>query len=101
MFGHEVGGRRAALVDAAAATLRDRHEAMAEVATQATTARLSAIVMAATPVVFGGLEAALDGRTRAALASPVGVIAIAVGLVLDAVGCWWLLRLSRVAGGHR
>jgi Flp pilus assembly protein TadB len=82
-------------VETAAATLRERAHLEADVKVQATQARISAAVVAVTPVVFVMFAAATDHRTSAFLASPAGVLVAAIAFGLDGLGVWWMVRLTR------
>ncbi|MGI8686378.1 MAG: type II secretion system F family protein [Acidimicrobiales bacterium] len=94
----ETGGAAAQAVDAVAATLRQRLAAEAEARALATQARTSAAVMAAAPVAFCTLSAALDPRSSAfLLRTPLGLALLGAGLGLDAVGAVWMARLTRAS----
>lgn len=92
------GGSPARAIDGVAATLRSRMAVADEVRALSTQARASAVVIAAAPVVFGVMAGVTDPRTRAFLASPPGLVLLALGLGLDALGGWWMARLCRSAG---
>ncbi|HZN13290.1 MAG TPA: type II secretion system F family protein [Acidimicrobiales bacterium] len=94
----ETGGAQARAVDGVAATIRERLAAAAEVRAQATQARVSGVVIALAPVAFCALASATDPRTAAFLfRTPAGVVLLAAGLGLDALGAFWMNRLTRVA----
>ncbi|HEX2038874.1 MAG TPA: type II secretion system F family protein [Acidimicrobiales bacterium] len=102
---HETGGASAQAVDGVAATLRRRQAARAEAVALATQARTSAYVLAAVPLV-ACLVALLAGGTsvRFLLGTPVGLACLLGGLALEAVGAWWMARLTRAvvpAGARR
>ena len=97
-LGVETGGAQARAVDGVAATLRDRLAVAAEVRALSAQARLSAIVIGLAPLGFGAFAAATDPRTAAFVFHTVpGLLLLAVGLTLDAVGWLWMRRLCRVA----
>jgi tight adherence protein B len=91
-----VGVTPARAVDGVAATLRERLGLSAERRALASQARTSAVVLSAAPVVFAVLLGVGDGAAgRFLLHSPAGWVCIAGGLGLDAVGAWWMARLTR------
>lgn len=92
----DAGGPRARVVDQVAATLRERLTLEAELRAQAAQARLSAVVLVVAPLVFAVLSASIDPRVLGFLvATPVGALCLASGLLLDVAGGWWMLRLTR------
>jgi tight adherence protein B len=96
-LGAETGGAQARAVDGVAATLRERLAAAAEVRAQATQARVSAAVIALAPIAFCALATATDPRTATFLfRTPAGLVLLAGGLGLDALGALWMNRLTRV-----
>jgi tight adherence protein B len=93
-----VGGPGADAIESAAASLRDRREADAEVAALSVQARLSTVVLTAAPVGFAFLLVSLDPTSaRFLLATPAGWACIAVGATLDVAGAMWMGRLVRSA----
>jgi len=98
-LGAEVGGARARALDGAAAGLRDRADLLREVRALSSQARSSALVMVLAPVVFAGLAWTTDRDiARLMCATPLGWSCLALGLALDAVGAWWMAKLTaRVA----
>jgi len=93
---HDTGGASAQAVDGVAATLRRRQAARAEAFALATQARTSAYVLAGAPLVVCALAVAGGaGSARFLFGTPVGVACLALGLALDAVGAWWMVRLTR------
>jgi tight adherence protein B len=98
-IGSGEGGEVARAVDGVAATLRERHELRAELQALATQARASAGVLAAAPLAFAVLVAAVEpGAVLFLLTSPIGVACLLGGLALDAVGVVWMARITRRAG---
>jgi tight adherence protein B len=91
-----VGAGPARAVDGVAATLRERLELGAERRALASQARTSAVVLSAAPLLFAVLLGMSDGAAaRFLLHSRAGWACLAVGLGLDALGAWWMARLTR------
>lgn len=96
-LGAETGGAPARAVDGVAATLRQRLAARAEARALATQARVSAAVLAAAPVAFTAVVSVADARTSSFLfRTGAGLVCLAGGLTLDAVGAVWMARLTRI-----
>lgn len=93
------GGPPAEPLDRAAATLRGRAADEAERQTQSAQARLSAVVMTILPTAMLGLLLATSSATRAATASPTGIMAVSVGGALNFGGWRWMRRI--IAGAER
>lgn len=87
------GGAPARAVDGVARTLRQRAAIAHEVRALTSQARASAVVIGLAPAVFGAFSLAVDPRALSFVRSPAGVLTIAVGLGLDALGAWWMARL--------
>ena len=87
------GGRPAEPLDRAAATLRARAMAAAERRTQSAQARLSAVVMTVLPVAMLGLLLATSATTRQAAATPLGMLVIGAGALLNVAGWRWMRRI--------
>lgn len=93
----ETGGSQARAVDGVAETLRQRAAAVAEVRALSVQARLSGVVIAAAPIVFGVMSGAADPRIgRFLFGTPAGLAVLTVGLGLDAAGAAWMAKLTRV-----
>ncbi|MCU1485645.1 MAG: hypothetical protein JWN67_2391 [Actinomycetia bacterium] len=91
----DAGGAAARAVDGVAATLRANLAVAGEVRAQASQARLSALVIAASPLAFGALAAGTDGRTADfLLRSRFGLACLAGGLALDGLAAWWMHRIT-------
>lgn len=91
-----VGVASARAVDGVAATLRERLELSAERRALASQARTSAVVLSAAPLLFALLLGVSDGAAgRFLLQSRAGWTCLAGGLALDALGAWWMARLTR------
>ena len=96
-LGVEAGGAQARAVDGVAATLRQRARAEAEARALGAQARMSAGVIAAAPIVFAALAAALDPSNGRFLFRTVpGAVLLVAGIGLDLLGALWMARLARV-----
>lgn len=92
----DAGGEVARSVDRVAATLRERRELRAEVGALATQARASAGVLAAAPLAFTALVSSVEpGAVTFLLTSPLGLVCLATGLALEALGAAWMARILR------
>jgi tight adherence protein B len=90
----DTGGSQAALLEAVSRRLRERGAVAREIRVAATSARLSAGVIAATPAAFAVVVLAVDPSVvSAALQSPIGQISLVLGLALELVGAVWMRRL--------
>lgn len=95
----EVGGPVARSVDRVAATLRERRELRDEARALATQSRASAAVLALAPVGFAVLVAAVEPSALSFLfSSPIGLACLTSGLLLEAVGAFWMARMLRSVG---
>ena len=95
---HESGGASARAVEGVAATLRRRRAAMEETVALSAQARASAVVLAGAPVALC-LFALVSGGSAARFltGTPVGLACLAAGVGLDALGWWWMTRLTAAA----
>jgi Flp pilus assembly protein TadB len=75
-----------------AESIRDELEVADEARALATQARASAAVVALAPVGFAVFVAPV--RAGGFLGSGAGILIMVVGLLLDALGLWWMWRLS-------
>jgi tight adherence protein B len=89
------GGSAARAIDGVAGTLRSRLALADEIRALSSQARASAVVIAASPVVFGLAAATTDRRTGAFLRTPLGLALLGAGILLDAIGWWWMVHLCR------
>jgi tight adherence protein B len=98
-LGSDLGGARAQALEGAAASLRDRAELLREVRALTSQARSSATVMVLAPIGFAFYAWTTDRRVaELMLTTPFGWACLAGGLALDALGAWWMARLTaRVA----
>ncbi|HWL45052.1 MAG TPA: type II secretion system F family protein [Ilumatobacter sp.] len=94
----EHGGPPGEPLDRAAATLRARAADLADRRTHSAQARMSAVVMTWLPAAMLGLLLASSAPARAAVASPAGATAVAVGAALNSAGWRWM---NRIIGGRR
>ena len=91
-----IGGPSAASIDRTAMLLRQRAADHDERAAQAAQAQLSSHVMTAVPLSMLALVVTTDDDVRSAATSPVGAACIGAGLVLNAIGWWWMRRIVEV-----
>ncbi len=95
-----VGGRAADALDGVASSLRDRGAVIAEARALSAQARMSALVVGGTPLLYIGWSALADRRAlHALLGTPTGRACIALGMGLEALGVWWMRRILR-AGSY-
>ena len=93
----DAGHGTADALDAVAATLRDRTSVGREVRALASQAKLSAGVMAFTPLGFAVLLSGSDAGARAFLLhSPIGLACLGVGVSLDLLGYRWMRSIANV-----
>lgn len=96
ILANAVGVASARAVHGVAATLRERLELNAERRALASQARTSAVVLSAAPLLFALLLGVSDGAAgRFLLQSRAGWACLALGVGLDALGAWWMARLTR------
>ena len=96
VLGHRSGAAMAASLDRAAASLRQRCALVDEIRALTSQTRVSGMVVAAAPAGFTAVIAAADpGALGALVATPIGLLSLVAGLVLEALGVWWMGRLSR------
>lgn len=96
-LGIEAGGPQARAVDGVATTIRQRLGVAAEARALGAQARMSALVIALSPVAFCALASASDARTgHFLLHNGTGQLLLAAGVTLDALGALWMTRLTAV-----
>jgi Flp pilus assembly protein TadB len=91
-----IGGSAAAPLDRVAAALRLRAVDRDDRATQASQARMSAHVLTVVPLLMLLVLTAADSDVRAAVVGGAGSLCVALGLLLNACGWWWMRRLVEV-----
>ncbi len=97
-LGGRIGGSRARAVDQVATTLRDRLALADEVRAQSASARVSAMVMVAAPVVFAAFAGLIDPAVGVfLLTTPMGIACIAGAVLLDLAGAGWMQQILRNA----
>jgi tight adherence protein B len=95
---HRVGGSAAHTFDALASSLRARAAARREAQVMATQARASAMVIGVAPLAFAVVIAAVDPAVAvAAVRTSAGRLCLLAGVACEALGLWWIRRLSRRA----
>ncbi|MDZ7734622.1 MAG: type II secretion system F family protein [Acidimicrobiia bacterium] len=95
-LGSDVGGSRSRAVDRVAVSLRSRAAVEREVRALAAQARLSALVIALAPLVFGVLGLLGDPSMASFLVgTPVGLSCLVGGIVLDVAAVVWMRRIVR------
>ena len=93
-FAASAGGARARAIDGVAATLRDRAALELEVRSLTSQARVSAMMIAALPAGFMLLSAGVGDHAAGFLfTTRLGLVILACGLSLDAVGALWMRRI--------
>lgn len=98
--GRRAGGELARVLDEVVETLLDRDRLAREMHASTAQARVSAIVVAALPIVFLLLMSAGAGdQARLLFGEPIGWLLLAVGGGLEAAGILWIRKLT--AGGPR
>jgi Flp pilus assembly protein TadB len=88
-----LGGPVAAVLQSGAMLLRERATIRADAIAHAAQARLSARVLTAVPLLFAGGSTLTSRSFRSAIASGPGAVAIAIGLLTNVVGWWWMRRI--------
>jgi tight adherence protein B len=89
-----LGGRSAHALDGLAASLRDRLGAAAEARSLSAQARLSALVVGASPLVYLVLSALVDpGSVGLLVRTGAGRLCLGLGLLLEVVAVFWMRRI--------
>jgi tight adherence protein B len=97
--GRQAGAELARVLDEVAETLRDRDRLAREMRAATAQARVSAIVVAALPVVFLLLlSAGARDQTTLLFGEPIGWLLLGVGGLLEGIGILWIRRLTRPKG---
>jgi Flp pilus assembly protein TadB len=98
VIAHRVGGGAAHTFDALASSLRARASARREAQVMAAQAHASALIIGVAPLAFAVVIATVDPATAAeAVRSYGGRLCLLAGAVCEALGLWWIHRLSRQA----
>jgi tight adherence protein B len=90
-----VGGPSAPALDAVATTLHERAALGRELRALSASARASAMLMALAPMAFAAMASLVDPRVGSFFLSVSGAVCLMVGLALEAVGAWWMVRIVR------
>ena len=89
-----LGGRSAHALDGLAASLRDRIGAAAEARSLSAQARLSAVVVGASPLAYLVFSALVDpGSVGVLVGTGTGRVCLVVGLLLEVVAGLWMRRI--------
>ncbi len=89
-----VGGPGADALDGLAASLRDRLSVAAEARALSAQARMSAVVVGGTPLLYIAWSALADrGALDALTGTTAGRLCLLTGIALEAVGAWWMHRI--------
>jgi tight adherence protein B len=91
-----IGSAPARAVDGVATTIRERLDLGAERRALGAQARASGLVLSLAPLAFAGVLVLADtAAARFLLRTPGGWACLTLGIGLDAVGAWWMSRLTR------
>lgn len=94
----ETGAGLAAVVDDLAANLTEQEELRAEASARTAGPRTTAVMLSGLPLVGLAMSAGLGGAPWEFLfTTPVGLLCLGGGLLLDLIGAWWTQRLVRGA----
>ena len=92
----ETGAGLAGVVDALAVSLTEREEQRDEVSARTAGPRTTALVLSVLPLVGMAMSAGLGGSPLVfLLTTPLGLLCLGLGVLLDLVGAWWTLRMVR------
>jgi tight adherence protein B len=90
------GGRSADALEGVASSLRDRLAIAAEARALSAQARMSALVVGGTPLLYLAWSALADRAAWHALAgTTTGRVCVLAGLGLETLGIWWMSRILR------
>lgn len=94
----ETGAGLAGVVDALAVSLTEREEQRDEVSARTAGPRTTALVLSGLPLVGMAMSVGLGGSPLVFLfTTPLGLLCLGLGVLLDLVGAWWTLRMVRGA----
>ncbi len=91
--GLSTGADLAAPLEQAADGLRSTSALRAEVSALAAQAKASVVVIGLAPLAFLGVSTASGTSAQSLFGSPLGVLAMSIGLLLDIVGVLWMRRI--------
>ncbi len=95
MLGELTGGALAEPLERCAATLRERAALADEIRALTAQTRASSLVVALAPLGFLGVVALVDrDSVRVLFATPLGLGCLTMGLILDALGIYWMSKLA-------
>ena len=95
-LGHSSGAAMASSLDRAAASIRQRRALGDEIRALTAQSRASAAVVALAPAGFATVIAVVDREALSVLlTTTIGLVSLAVGVVLEGLGLWWMRRLCR------
>jgi tight adherence protein B len=91
------GGDLPAVLDGVVATLRERRAAVREIRALTAQARLSGVILGTLPIgFFGFLLLTSRAEMLAAISTPLGRTAVAVGIALELAAFLWIRRLLEI-----
>ena len=86
----------ASSLDRAAASIRQRRALGDEIRALTAQSRASAAVVALAPAGFAVVIAVADREALSVLfTTTIGLVSLAIGVVLEGLGLWWMRRLCR------
>ncbi len=95
VLGHQSGASMAASLDRAAATIRQRQSLADEIRALTAQTRMSGLVVGLAPIGFGILITTADPQALSILfTTPIGLVALVLGITLELLGLWWMSRLT-------
>lgn len=89
----ELGGSAATALERVGETLRLRAADLQERSANSAQARMSANVLTVVPLAVVAVLAATDPAVRRTVTTAVGATSIALGLLLNGAGAWWMRRI--------
>lgn len=89
-----MGGNAAEPIDRFGVSMRQRASDQLERSANSAQARMSARVLTIVPLALLAVLIATDGDVRDAVTSTTGLVVVAIGLSLNAVGAWWMRRIA-------
>ena len=96
VLGHSSGASMASSLDRAAGSIRQRRALGDEIRALTAQSRASAAVVALAPAGFAVVIAVADREALSVLlTTTIGLVSLAIGVVLEGLGLWWMRRLCR------